>query len=149
LKVCYNDTTILKNSDFDKEESLKIYIVNNIDKFTKDILEDELVSFEVEKPVSKQLRLSPRERRIDIFVVGKKSKYIVELKNPKCYHENRTAIGQLLDYGREVVDSQLVLITTKFDINTYKTIKYYDLPIRYIYFDKEKSLECVGVCDGK
>ena len=30
------------------------YIVNNIDKFAKDILNDEVVSFEIDKPIDKQ-----------------------------------------------------------------------------------------------
>lgn len=148
MEVYIKDTSKLNNKEFEREEKLKEYIVNNIDKFVKDILEDELVSFEVEKVIMGEFILSQLQRKIDIYIVGKKSKYIIELKNPRCNHENRAAIGQLLDYGREIEDTQLVLLTTKFDINTYRTIKHYNLPIRYIYFEKDKTLECVGVCDG-
>lgn len=148
MEVCYKEFSELNNTDFEKENILKQYITDNIELFTKDILEDELVSFEIEKPIVKQLKLSPRERRIDIFIIGKNGKYIIELKNPKCSSENRAAIGQILDYGREINDAQLILITTMFDINTYRTIKYYKLPIRYIYFEKNKCMECVGEYNG-
>ena len=75
------------------------------------------------------------------------NKYIVELKNPHYLCENRHALGQLLDYGRELPGSQLILLSTSFDFSTQATIKYYNLPIRYIYFEKTRCLECVGGCD--
>ena len=58
--------------------------------------------------------------------------------------------GQLLDYGRVYVDSikkevRLVLLTTYYDLSTAQTIKHYNLPIRYVYMDKERMLEAESV----
>lgn len=135
----------LENNSFEKEIDLVNYIVLNIDKFVNDILNDELISFEVDMPINKQNRLSPRGRRIDLFIKGKNKTYIIETKNPTSGTENRAAIGQILDYGREFTDpkKELIIITSKFDINTAKTIKYYNLPIRYIYLSKKRTLEFI------
>ena len=133
----------LENDNFEKEINLVDYIVLNIDKFVSEFLEDELISFEVDMPINKATRLVPRGRRIDLFIKCKNKIYIIETKNPSSGTENRAAIGQILDYGREFTDSkkELIIITTKFDINTARTIKYYDLPIRYIYLSKKRILE--------
>lgn len=58
-------------------------------------------------------------------------------------------IGQILDYGREFLDpkKELMIITTKFDRNTAKTIKHYRLPIRYIYIDKNRIMEYLESLD--
>ena len=135
----------IRTDDFASEKELANYTKINIKKFTEDILEDELVSFEFEKRIEKKDK-TQNLKRIDLYVVGKKSKYIVEFKNPKWSNENLNAIGQILNYGRQFTDpkKELVLISTMFDIETAKTIKHYNLPIRYIYFDKEKSLEYLG-----
>lgn len=131
------------NHDFDKEKDLVYYIINNIDLFAKNILNDEVIFFEIDMPIEKQNRLSPRGRRIDIYIKGRNKTYIIETKNPHFGTENRAAIGQILDYGREISDpkKELIIITTKFDINTAKTIDYYKLPIRYIYLSKRRCLE--------
>lgn len=137
----------IKNNEFIKEKMLVDYIVNNIHDFGRDILNDEIISFEVEKDIEKQMCLSPRRRRIDLFIKGKNKIYLIECKNPKYSSENRSAIGQILDYGREFTDSEkeLVIITTMFDLDTAKTIEYYNLPIRYIYISKKHILEYKGV----
>lgn len=144
MRIVCKNVKDLKTNEFVKEKKLIEYVINNINKFAENILEDEIISYEPEKSIDKQYRLSPRGRRIDLYVVGKKNKYIIEFKNPKNGIENRAAIGQLLDYGREMGNCNLILITTLFDINTFRTINHYNLPIRYIYFDKEKSMECIG-----
>lgn len=133
----------IATSDFDKEKHLEEFLVNNIDKFVNEFLDDSIVSFEINKPINKQRKFSQRGRRVDLYIKGKLNTYIIELKNPISNTESRAAIGQILDYGREFLDpkKQLLIITTKFDINTAKTIKYYNLPIRYIYLDKNKTLE--------
>ena len=135
----------IKTNDFKNEKELSDYTKLNIKKFTEDILEDELVSFEFEKKIVKKER-PQRHKRVDLYVIGKKGKYIIEFKNPTWNNENLNAIGQLLNYGRQFTDSkkELVLISTLFDEETARTIKYYNLPIRFIYFDKEKSLEYLG-----
>ena len=55
-----------------------------------------------------------------------------------------------MDYGRVYVDSikkevRLVLLTTYYDLSTAQTIKHYNLPIRYVYMDKERMLEAESV----
>jgi hypothetical protein len=135
----------LCTNQFAKEKDVEDFISNNIELFTKDILNDELISFEIDASIRKPHGFAPRGRRVDLVVQGKKKLYIIELKNPLSGTENRAAIGQILDYGREYLDSkkELIIITTKFDTNTAKTIKYYNLPIRYIYMDKKRFLEFV------
>jgi hypothetical protein len=129
--------------DFNSERDLIDYIVSNINLFVKEYLNDSLVSFEVDMPINKQIRLSPRGRRIDLFIKGKRGVYIVEAKNGKNTNEIRQSIGQILDYGREFLDpkKEMILVSTTFDMNTAKTIKYYNLPIRYIIFSKDRGLE--------
>lgn len=147
--ILKNHKTI-KTDDFKKEINLVDYIILNIDKFAKEILQDEIIEFETEKNIVERCCFSPRGKRVDLYIKGKKKDYIIEFKNPKYYHENRCAIGQLLDYGREFSDSKkdLILITTKFDLDTARTIKYYNLPIRYIYLSKKHIMEYLGD-DGK
>ena len=130
--------------DFDQEKELSAYIVTYIHEFCRDVLNDRLISFEKNYHICIWGDWKfKRDKRVDLLVRGEKGLYIIELKNPRYLAENRCAIGQLLNYGREFLDSkkELVLVTTKFDIDTAKTIKYYGLPIRYIYMDREKMLE--------
>lgn len=146
IDIDYDSEIIVKeleNHNFEKEIDLVNYIVLNIDKFVNEFLDDELISFEIDMPINKNVTLAPRGRRIDLFIRCKNKIYIIETKNPKSGTENRGAIGQILDYGREFTDSkkELIIITTKFDINTARTIKYYSLPIRYIYLSKKRILE--------
>ena len=147
LQTKIDETTIkksLRNRTFVSEKKLQDYLVLHIKDFCRDVLNDEFISLKVDCPIRNiQLKLSPRVKRIDFIVQCVKKTYLVELKNPYLLAENRYAIGQLLDYGREFLDSkkELVLLTTKFDLDTAKTIEYYSLPIRYIYFNKGRSLE--------
>jgi len=136
----------LKTNDFEKEKDLLDFIVTHIEEFTQTVLDDEVISFEVELPITKQRVASPRGRRVDLFIKGKKKTYIIELKRPTSQSENRTGIGQILDYGREfpVPEKELILITTFFDMNTARTIKYYNLPIRYVFFSKSQVFEYKG-----
>lgn len=135
----------LASNDFKKESDLSDFIAINMSLFCEQVLGDKLISFEVDSPVCKKACFGPRGRRIDFLIVCEKHTYIVELKNPTSNTENRHAIGQLLDYGREYLDpkKRLVLITTKYDISTARTIRHYDLPIRYIYFDKSRTMELI------
>lgn len=141
--VSLQECNWIKNKSFEKEKDLVQYIVNNIDSFAKDLLDDTVIAYEVDKPLSKRYGLSPSVRRVDLFIIGKKKKYIIEAKNPSSATENRGAIGQVLDYGREFPDSEkeLIIITSLFDIETARTIAYYNLPIRYIYLSKGSTLE--------
>jgi hypothetical protein len=139
------NTRDIKTDDFKKEKDLIEYIVLNIDKFCQDILDDKLISFEKEYPLTPQLNKG-RRKMADLYIVCENGRYLIEGKNPFYKAENRYAIGQLLDYGREYIDSKkgevyLVLITTRYDLCTAKTIKYYNLPIKYVYIDKKRILE--------
>lgn len=130
-------------SDFSKEKDFVHFVTSNVFSFVRLLFNDEVISFETEYNLDKQYKLYPRGRRIDLFIVGRKKKYVIEAKNPKFGTESRAAIGQILDYGRELNDKniELVIITTHFDINTAKTIKYYNLPIRYVYLSKKFFVE--------
>lgn len=75
-------------------------------------------------------------------------RYALVCKNPAKPEENRSALGHLLNLGRideeEINKKQackLILLTTLFDIETAKTIKHYNLPIRYIHFAREGENE--------
>ena len=130
------------SNDFSKEIDMVRYIIDNIDDFAKDILNDEIILVEVDKPIDRQ-RFWPRWRRIDIFIQWKLWVYIIECKNAKSSTEIRSAIWQLLDYWREYLDpkKEMLLIANMYDDNTAKTITHYWLPIRYILFTKSKSFE--------
>ena len=145
-EVLIVDSDNIINNQFETEKKLSDFIIENIKEFTKDILGDEMVSFCRDQSIQKRLKFGPRKRRVDLIVYGKNKTYIIELKNPKYKALNRYAIGQILDYGKEFLDSkkELVIITTFFDIDTAETISHYNLPIRYIYFQKDKSLEYLG-----
>jgi len=148
--VIIEDTKTIRTAVFKHEKDFCAWIVSNMDKFCTDILNDELVSFEIERNMAplQNRCLSPRPKRVDLLIQGTGQTYLVELKNPYHKAENRKAIGQLLDYGRSFVKpAQLVLVTTNFDLDTAKTIEHYNLPIRYIYLSKEKMLEYVGDLD--
>jgi len=136
------DGRILSNKQFDKEKDIERFIISNMEEFVSYILEDSLISYEVDKPIDIQ-RFGPRGRRVDLLIKAQKKTYIIEIKNPSSGTENRAAIGQILDYGREFLypKKELIIITTKFDINTAMTIDFYNLPIRYIYLDKVRFLE--------
>jgi hypothetical protein len=133
----------LNNNQFNKEKDLSDFITYNIEYFCNDILEDELISFEVDKTIVKQRRFGARGRRVDLYIICKNKHYIIELKNPTSLSENTAGIGQILDYGRQFPypKKELILITTMFDKDTHLTIKHYNLPIRYLYFEKGRVLE--------
>ena len=135
----------ISNSDFRYESDLSSYLINNIELLCSH-LGDEYVSVDENLHIEEAYGLRPRSRRIDIFLRCKKKIYIIELKNPTAKAENRSGIGQLLDYGREFPypEKELLLISTKFDINTARTIKHYMLPIRYFYFSKKHLCEYLG-----
>jgi len=63
---------IFKCNDFEKEKDLLDFIVTHIEEFTQTVLDDEVISFEVELPITKQRVASPRGRRVDLFIKGKK-----------------------------------------------------------------------------
>ena len=146
LLIKVRDFASLKNSSFKREKDLRKYIVDNIIQFTEDILDDVYISHKEEQEFSKKYHLG-LSRRVDLLIYGENNLYIVELKNPRYQSENRGAIGQLLCYGQEFLDSKkrLVLISTKFDIHTATAIQHYKLPIRYIYFDKDKCIEFIEI----
>lgn len=135
------------SSDFKNEKELVDFISCHIDDFTRLLFNDSVVSFEREYELNKRYKLSARGRRIDIFISGLKSKYLIETKCPKFGTESRAAIGQILDYGKEFKDEkvELVIVTTNFDIDTAKTIKHYKLPIRYIYLSKKNFIEYLSM----
>jgi hypothetical protein len=134
------------NKDYTNEKELLRFIVGHIKEFVSGFLQDEIVSYEIDKPIEISRRFTRGTRRIDLLIIGKAKTYIIELKTPFYPAENRAGIGQILDYGREFLDpkKEMIIITTLFDINTAKTIEYYKLPIRYVYMDNMRFLEYYG-----
>jgi|SRR5690625_86595 len=138
------DVSKLKNNEFEKEVNLSEYILDNIILFCADVLEDQYISHETEVQSEKQTYFQPRQPRIDIRIRCKNKTYLVELKNPKNTSENRHALGQILAYSvllDEIGSCDLVIVTTKYDILTAKAIKKFNLPVRYVYFEKGKIME--------
>lgn len=141
----------ITNNFFECENELANYIINNIKKFAQSYLNDTIKSFERECQIHKRIRFAPRGRRVDLFIEGNNKEYVIEFKTPSSGSEIRYGLGQMLDYGREFFDSdeyketELLLISDLYDSNTAKTIEYFDLPIRYIYFDKNISLEVMEI----
>lgn len=141
-EVAYIGKDTLSNDDFNKEKDLAEFVKNNIELFVDVLLNDKLVKYEFEKPIRQRYSLSPRVRSVDLYIECELKTYIIEFKNPKYESENRQAIGQILDYGREFNNnSELIIITTKFDINTAQTINHYRLPIKYVYMSKNQFFE--------
>lgn len=138
----YIQTSVdLCNEDFKRESDLSDYIEQNIELFCLEICNDTYVGHSTNKP------FEHKGRRIDLFIECEKSLFVIELKNPRHMNENISSVGQVLAYGRRITDTkkvELIVITTKFCIDTAKTIKNYHLPIRYIYFSKRQSYEFVG-----
>ena len=134
------------NNDFCKEKDLVKYITDNIDIFCKQNLDDICISYEVDKPINLFQKFWHRWKRIDLVIQWEKSLYIIECKNAKNTTEIRYSIWQLLDYWREYLytnKKELILIANIFDLSTAETIKYYNLPIRYIILNKKQTLEYV------
>lgn len=143
-EVCVIDEKKLFNKQFQKERNLSDYIEQNIIKFCVDVLDDVYLSHEKEVQADKHNRFQPRQPRIDYKIKCQNHTYLVELKNPKNTSENRHSIGQMLSYSVLLDDEdkfRMVVITTKHDMLTAKAIKKFNLPIRYVYFEKGKIME--------
>jgi hypothetical protein len=130
------------NKDFKSEKHLQNYLSDNIELFCKDAFNENYVSHELEKTINTIGRLfGPRGKRVDLYLVTDKNRYVIEIKRPKFGTEMRSAIGQLLDYGREFdKEHKLVLLSTMIDMDTIKTIQHYNLNIKYIYTSKTQMM---------
>lgn len=140
----------LRFNHFATESELTQFLSENIKEFTASHLGGKYVRHCIDMPIVKQDRFSPRGKRVDIYVETTEGDYLIELKCPRYIAENRRGIGQLLDYGREFKDKSpnLLLVTTNFDIDTARTIEYYNLPIRYLVAGKNQILEYLGESNG-
>lgn len=123
--------------DYSSEKELEDDICKNISAFCINILEDEYISHTRQLPLNGRRGGAKRTGKgvlvIDIIINCKKSKYIIEVKNPNEYSGNRGAIGQILNYGRYFPEHKLVICTTKIDVDTAGIIDYYNLPIVYVF----------------
>jgi hypothetical protein len=59
---------MLFTSDFKSEKELEKFIVSNIDNFAKDILNDTLENYCVNKSINDRLWFSPRGRSVDLYI---------------------------------------------------------------------------------
>jgi len=144
--IAFGDNDNIASDDFNSEKELSNYLKNNIEIFTDQYLNDICVSFNFNHSVNYN-RHPYRTKRVDLIIEGKKKYYVIELKNPQYARENISAIGPLLDYGRHIDDNnnkletQLVLLSSMYDVDTALTIQKYNLPIRYFYLQKEFAFE--------
>lgn len=136
----------MKFADFKTESEMQRFIADNIEDFCKNVLGDRLVSFECEKGFGKYTGAysARKQYRIDICIIGESKKYIVEIKNPKAHCDCRNALGQLLVYSSYFSDHELVLVTSKYDLDAARAIEKFALPIRYICLSKEISAEVIS-----
>lgn len=132
----------IRTNKYPKEKDLQDSIINNIQSFCNIILEDEYITHQTEYNVKRQSLYGPRPPRVDIYIQCKNYNYIIEVKNPLNKTENIASIGQILNYGRKLdPKAKLVIVTSYFDIDVATTIKYYNLPIKYIFIDNNVCLE--------
>ena len=138
------------SADFTSEREMQSFITGNISKFCLDVLNDKFISLKQEYDFTNSKAFGPRKKRIDLFVECQKANYLIELKNPKYMRENLSALGQLLNYGRKIIDStkktEMVLVSSKMDRDTVLTIIQYDLPVIFVYFDRSRSMRFLNVC---
>ena len=142
----------LRNNQFKSEKELSEFISENIFEFTKYVLDDVLIDFEKERRISKRINgllFGRKNKRIDIYIKGQKKNYILELKNPCYRNENLSAIGQILNYGLNYDNCDLIIFSTCFDYETAEVIKNYNLPIRYFYITKDYCMEYKGLINGE
>lgn len=132
------DTKNLFTSRFNTERDYQSYMMDNIENFCIDVLGDKIKVATKERHIKRVQNFNDRKcrKRVDIFLECERGNYIIELKN-QGGTEDVKAIGQLLDYGRELAKykPKLLLLTTDFSIDTAETINEYNLPITYMYFD--------------
>ena len=105
----------LRNNQFKSEKELSEFISENIFEFTKDVLDDVLIDFEIERRISRRINgllFGRKNKRIDIYIKGQKKNYILELKNPCYRNENLSAIGQILNYGLNYDNCDLIIFST-------------------------------------
>lgn len=134
-----------KNKDFINEKDVQTHIFGQIESFIDYFYNDIVLYKYLEYPIIEKRRLS-KSKRIDIFVIGKRNHYIIEIKNPTAYCENVYAIGQILDYcsSYENKDKTInILITTSYDVNISRTITEYKLPIDLFYVEKERIMKFI------
>ena len=141
------DTKELRSNYFSSEKHLQNFIYDNIEKFIADVFNDTVIAARLEVPLTFHgLREDSRNqsngygKRIDIEAQGQNCNYLIEVKKP---HKNSFStvkgIGQILDYGRLYQNKhKLVMVSSTYDLDTQRTIEYYELPIIYIYLDEKQ-----------
>lgn len=151
IRIVIDDTSVLKSNEFRTEKELQDFLLLNINCFIKNQFDDDVIEYFKEYDFTNRMEFGPRNNRIDLYVKCAKFDYLIELKNPTNKNENISAIGQLLNYCRMLSEynqlsyskKRMILITTLFDLQTAKTIEFFNLPIEYIYFTKDKQLSYV------
>ena len=134
-----------QSDDFKSESEMVDYYSYNIDKFA-----EELGVKAIAHHINYYLGSGHASRRVDMMIESEDKSIILEFKNPTHFHECRAAIGQLLNYGREVMTHkpvEMILITSKYCSETAHTISHYSLPIRYFFATKTILLEYLRLAD--
>lgn len=131
--------------DFENEKALCDYIELNIKVFCEECLGVKYKEHRREYPLKEGRRVKGN-KRIDFMIVTEENQRIgVECKKPKYGCEVSAAIGQALMYltlfehmGRPL--SIIVIVSTRIEWSLPFTIDKFNLPIKFIGFDKHKSL---------
>lgn len=149
--ILISDVSTLNSYDFKREDDLASYVYDNAELFIGDLYGDRVTKKYREKTIREYVgsfgfKGTTRGPRIDVYLEGIHSNYIIEVKNPKYKSENVPAIGQVLNYGRMCGTdrNKLIIVTSLFDIDTAHTIEAFELPIKYVYLDKQRQAVFVG-----
>lgn len=133
------------SSAYSSEKELEDEICNNIKAFCINILGDNYISHRRQHAINGHKGGAKRRSygllTIDLIIKCEREEYLIEIKKPKHQAENRSAIGQVLNYGRYLPNHKLVICTTSIDTDTAETIGFYNLPIKYVFLDKGRSAE--------
>jgi hypothetical protein len=146
-----SELTDTLSKDFDNERNICDFIETNIDLFTKDCLNYELMSYEREYQIVKGTRKRIRgNRRIDFLIKTKCGKNIgIEVKHPRGTSELSNAVGQCLTYLTlmEIQGTfldKIIIVSSKIDFVLPLVITKHNLPIEFFGFDKSKHVKFIG-----
>lgn len=118
---------------FKDERSMCDFIEHNIELFTLDVLNEELVSYEREYSFGENVVYKrSRPTRVDFYIETKNHKAIIEVKNKCNTNACRSIIGQILSYGTKGNYNKLIVVLPGVNDILIDTIDKYELPIEVV-----------------
>jgi hypothetical protein len=137
------DKSLNTKNEFKNEKEYQDYIENNIDFFTRDVLElGDYVSHETNKAIRVQ-NFGGTKERVDLIIQGTEKTALVELKYPKNdFQELRNCIGQSLNYivtaeNNFFAFDKMCVVSPVYDQRIFDIITRFKLPIELYYLTKE------------